>query len=213
MNFKRLSSLALCFMLVFASVTVASANNPVDSLLNDTWRIISGEMVGHSHGTFIPDSAFDAEIQVRQAGPNTLFMIDINGGGSVSRLEFSVNHPRLGPMAIGSIRGGSHFERIAAGHYRNVLGSLVTTYIVSGDTIEYRSQSAPGTYTRLTLQRVSTIGTTPPPGGGGNGGGAGGGGGVGGGEGSGGGGGGCNAGFGLFALGFVALSFFYRKRA
>ena len=201
MNFKRLSSLALCFMLVFAMATTATAA----SLLNDTWRIISGQSVGFSNGPFIEGSAFDAIIEVTRAGP--AYMISINGGGI---LNFTFMTP-TGPLP-GAMWGGSGFTRVAPGEYTVIRTGTVYTYRVNGDFIEYRAARTPTEYMRLTLQRVSSIGTTPPPGGGGNGGGGGEGGGVGGGEGSGGGG-GCNAGFGLFALGFVALSFFYRKRA
>ena len=209
MNFKRLSSLALCFMLVFAMATTAAANNPVDSPLNDTWRIISGSGVMVIPVTVAPGGgAQDVTIQVSESiSVAGIYNISLNGGIS---LPFEHSWPTAPAGVIQSTMWSSGaFTRVSAGEY-NSQGSTNITYRVSGNYLYYEAFTTSTNNMNLRLQRVSSIGTTPPPGGG-NGGGAGGG--VGGGEGSGGGGGGCNAGFGLFALGFVALSFFYRKRA
>ena len=137
----------------------------------------------------MPESAFPAEIQLQQ-GLSGVYRIDINGGTSLS--FDAITHAGQAPS--GSMQGGEGYQRIAPGHYRNVVGGATFTFIVNGDILEYRADTSPTNYIRLTLQRASTIGTTPPPGGGG-------------------GGGGCNAGFGLLALGLVVLPFFYKKRA
>jgi len=212
MTFKRLSSFVLCSIFVFISVIGASAD-PIDSPLNDTWRIISGSgRVGNFPFSVVLGSSQDAVIQVTQTAwqeQQGFVRISINDSSTLW-LDISIQGAGITSSFMSSM---GDYTRVSAGEY-NSPGSTNITFRVSGNYLYYEEFRTPANYMNVRLQRVSTIGAPPPPGGGGetpgNGGGAGGGGGpnVGGGEGSGGGG-GCNAGFGLLAL--VALPFFFKK--
>lgn len=189
MSFKRLSSFILCFMLVFAAGTAATAS---PSLLNGTWEIVSGAVVGSAvPGSFVPGSASNAVIQIEQSDPN--YLISINDGVSLS---FSITTPQGTIEPLGIMHGGAGFQRGAAGEYSSQVSGATVTYKVNGDRLEYTAVITPGSYyTRLTLQRVCDNGGAGCPSGcpGARSGG------------------GCNAGFGLLALGFVLLPFFYRR--
>jgi len=202
MSFKRFSSFVLCLVLVFASVTVASANplEPPVSPLQDTWRIISGtgQMAGATGSFHSAHRDIDITVEERAFGDG--FDIRLNDSGLFFFDAIAQGHISPQPMW-----GGFDFVRQSTGLYTST-GSRDLRFEVQGNFLYYEEMISPTNFTRLRLQRVSTI-----TGGGGGGTGNGGGGTGGTGGGGGGGGGGCNVTAGLFAM-LLALPLVFRKK-